>query len=202
MPLDQLSSFVGSEARARLLAHFAARPESRLHMRALERDTGIGKRSLQKELDRLVAMGLVRREHEGRRVVYVRAGYTPEWRAIEKLVATYGIPLLLRAALVAVPGVEAAFIFGSLARGDARPDSDVDLLVYGNGIPDEDFGRMLLDLGVVLEGRLDVKDYDQVRFEHDNDPRASFLPTALAGAKLWLIGSEANLPAVRLRRAA
>jgi len=67
MELDQLSAFVGSEARARLLAHFVARPESRLHVRALERDTGIGKRSLQKELARLVAMGLVRREHQGRR---------------------------------------------------------------------------------------------------------------------------------------
>jgi predicted nucleotidyltransferase len=202
MELDQLSPFLGSEARARLLAHFVARPESRLHVRALERDTGIGKRSLQAELRRLVEMGLVRREHEGRRVVYARSGYTPEWRAIERLVATYGIPLLLRAALVAVPGVEAAFIFGSLARGDARPDSDVDLLVYGNDIPDAELGGAYLDLGVVLERGLDVKDYDHERFEHDNDRRVSFLPTALAGPKVWLIGSERSLPQPRMRRAA
>ncbi len=202
MELDQLSGFLGSEARARLLAHFVARPESRLHVRALERDTGIGKRSLQKELARLVEMGLVRCEREGRRVLYVRSGYTPESRALEKLVATYAIPLLLRAALVAVPGVEAAFIFGSLARGDARPDSDIDLLVYGNDIPDEAFGSALLDLGIVLEGRLDVKDYDRARFEHDNDFRVSFLPTALAGPKVWLIGSDADLPRAELRKAA
>ena len=202
MELDQLSAFVGSEARARLLAHFVARPESRLHVRALERATGVGKRSLQGELARLVEMGLVRREREGRRVVYVRSGYTPEWRAIEKLVATYGIPLLLRAALMGVPGVEAAFIFGSLARGDARPDSDVDLLVYGEEIPDEEFGSALLELGIVLDGRLDVKEYDRARFEHDNDFRVSFLPTALAGPKVWLIGSDADLPRAPLRRAA
>jgi len=202
MELDQLSAFVGSEARARLLAHFVARPESRLHVRALERDTGIGKRSLQKELARLVEMGLVRREHEGRRVVYARSGYTPEWRAIEKLVATYGIPLLLRAGLAGVPGVEAAFIFGSLARGDARPDSDIDLLVYGNDVPDEELGGALLDMGVVLARRLDVKDYDRARFEHDNDYRVSFLPTALAGPRIWLVGDEARLPRERLRKAA
>lgn len=202
MELDQLSAFVGSEARARLLAHFVARPESRLHVRALERDTGIGKRSLQKELARLVEMGLVRREHEGRRVVYARSGYTPQWRAIEKLVATYGIPLLLRAGLAGVPGVEAAFIFGSLARGDARPDSDIDLLVYGDDIPDEELGGAFLDLGVVLDRRLDVKDYDRARFEHDNDYRVSFLPSALAGPRIWLIGDEARLPRERFRKAA
>ncbi|HSU14216.1 nucleotidyltransferase domain-containing protein [Longimicrobium sp.] len=198
MELDQLSAFVGSEARARLLAHFVARPESRLHVRALERDTGIGKRSLQKELARLVEMGLVRREHEGRRVVYVRSGYTPEWRAIEKLVATYGIPLLLRAGLAGVPGVEAAFIFGSLARGDARPDSDIDLLVYGEELGDSfDF----LYIFGLLDRKLDDKWIDRERFLRWNDPRVSFLPSALRAPKIWLIGSE-NLFPQRERMAA
>ena len=198
MDLDQLSGFVGSEARARLLAHFVALPESRLHMRALERDTGIGKRSLQKELARLVEMGLVRREREGRRVVYARSGYTTEWRSIEKLVATYGIPLLLRAALVGVPGVEAAFIFGSLARCDARPDSDVDLLVYGGELGDSfDF----LYVFGLLDRKLDDKWIDRERFIRWNDPRVSFLASALRGPKLWLIGSEDVFPR-RERRAA
>src|SRR5215213_3046362 len=86
MDLDQLSPFLGSEARARLLAHFVVHPESREHVRSLERHTGLGKRSLQVELARLETMGLVRREREGRRVLYVRSGYTPQWRAIESLV--------------------------------------------------------------------------------------------------------------------
>src|SRR4051794_38409398 len=99
MQLDQLSPILGSEARARLLAHFVANPESRHHVRALERLTGIGKRSLHAELARLHGMGLICREREGRRVVYARSGYSAEWNAIERLVGTYGIPLLLRAAL-------------------------------------------------------------------------------------------------------
>lgn len=188
--MDQLSPFLGSEARARLLAHFVARPESRLHVRALERDTGIGKRSLQAELSRLVEMDLVRREREGRRVVYVRTGFTREWLAIDRLVATYGIPLLLRAALVAVPGVEAAFIFGSLARGDARQDSDVDLLVYG----ETDASLDILYVFGLLARRVDDKWVDPDQFARWNDPRTSFLPAVLAGPKIWLIGNEDVLP--------
>lgn len=197
MHFDQLSPFLGSEARARLLAHFVARPDSRLHVRALERETGIGKRSLQAELRRLVEMGLVRREREGRRVVYVRTGFTREWLAIDRLVATYAIPLLLRAALVAVPGVEAAFIFGSLARGDARPDSDVDLLVYGNGIPSGAVSMALAPASFVLGRTIDLKLFDRDEFRRWNDPRVSFLPQALAGPKLWLVGSEVPFPDVR-----
>ncbi|MFL5537616.1 MAG: nucleotidyltransferase family protein [Longimicrobiaceae bacterium] len=194
MMLDQLSPFLGSEARARLLAHFVVHPESREHVRSLERHTGLGKRSLQAELARLEAMGLVRREREGRRVTYVRSGYTPQWRAIEALVGEYGIPLLLRDALADVPGIEAAFIFGSLARGDARPDSDVDLLIYG-GPTFDNLGRAKGDLAMVLDRRLDIKLYIEAsRFLEDSRPGVSFLPNALAGPKLWLIGSEVNLP--------
>ncbi len=37
----------------------------------------------------------------------------------------------------------AAVLFGSRARGDARPDSDWDLLVLAEGLPDRPFERLL-----------------------------------------------------------
>src|SRR5687767_6452077 len=127
--MDRLHDFLGSEARARLLAHFVVHPGGRDHVRGLERHTGLGKRSLQVELARLEAMGLVRRDVDGRRVVYRRVDDNRQWRAIESLVAEYAPGLVLRDALNDVPGIHAAFIFGSQARGDARPDSDIDLLI-------------------------------------------------------------------------
>ncbi|HEV7589017.1 MAG TPA: nucleotidyltransferase domain-containing protein [Longimicrobium sp.] len=195
MNLDQLSPFLGSEARARLLAHFVVHPESREHVRSLERHTGLGKRSLQAELARLEAMGLVRREREGRLVLYLRSGYTPQWRAIEALVGEYGIPLLLRDALADVQGIEAAFIFGSLARGDARPDSDVDVLIYGETIESKSLSAASRNIALSLDRCVDVKLYDDVSdFLTDSRPGAGFLPHALAGPKIWLIGSESALP--------
>ena len=97
-------------------------------------------------------------------------------------------------------GVSHAALFGSRARGDARPDSDVDLLIYG----DPDFrtlGHAMRDLALVLDRRLDVKTYDRARFVRDNRIGVSFLPAALAGPKLWLIGSQRYLP-VEERQAA
>lgn len=195
MSIDQLSAFLGSEARARLLAHFVVHPESREHVRSLQRHTGLGKRSLQAELARLESMGLVRLEREGRRVMVVRSGYTPQWRAIETLVGDYGIPLLFRDALADVPGIEAAFIFGSQARGDARADSDVDLLVYGRAMEGRKLSRAFGHIALVIDRPLDAKLYDDAeRFLADARPGASFLSRAMAGPKVWLIGSEARLP--------
>lgn len=200
--MDLFGGFVGSAARARLLAHFAVHPDRREHGRALARHTGLGKRSLQAELERLETMGLVRREVEGRRILYVRDSANPQWRAIDSLVGAYAPGLVLRDVLQDVPGVEAAFIFGSLARGDARPDSDIDLLVYGDSIRDGDLGGALLDASLVLDRSVDAKRYNRERFLRDAKPDASFLPRALAGPKLWLIGSPAALPTIEPRAAA
>jgi predicted nucleotidyltransferase len=192
--MDLFGGFIGSQARARLLAHFVVHPDRREHGRALERHTGIGKRSLQTELDRLQEMGLIRGEPQGRRMIYVRDGSNPQWRAIDSLVAAYAPADVLRDVLRDVPGVEAAFIFGSVARGDARPDSDIDLLVYGDALGEGDLGGALLDAALVLDRPVDAKRYDRARFLRDAAPEASFLPRALAGPKQWLIGSPEVLP--------
>lgn len=44
------------------------------------------------------------------------------------------LPALCHPALAGAAGVRAAFVFGSVARGKARPDSDVDIAVVGQGI--------------------------------------------------------------------
>ncbi len=194
--MDFLDSFMGSTARARLLAHFAVHPDRREHGRALARHTGVGKRSLQAELERLEAMGLVRRDVEGPHVIYSRDSANPQWRAIDSLVGAYAPALVLRDVLQDVPGIEAAFIFGSLARGDARPDSDIDLFIYGNSIRDGEVGGALLDAALLLDRSVDTKLYDRERFLRDAVPGASFLPRALAGPKHWLFGSPDVLPRV------
>ena len=197
--MDSLNAFLGSEARARLLAHFVVHPDARDHVRALERHTGLGKRSLQVELARLASMGLVRRETDGRRVVFARDLANPEWTAVESLVRAYAPGVVLRDALETVRGIEAAFVFGSAARGDARPDSDIDLLLYGERIDDQALGGALLDVALVLDRRIDVKRYDRARFLRDARPGASFLPAALAGPKWWVIGTEEALPLPKRR---
>lgn len=193
--VDRLAGFLGSEVRARLVVHFVVHPESRLGARALGRHIGApGKRSLQAELDRLVDLGLLTRERAGREVLVSRSPAREQWNALAVLVREYAPLTVLRDALADVPGVEAAFVFGSIARGDARPDSDVDLFVYGDDIPNRELGRATLEASMALDRSLDAKHYDSQNFRRDVQPGASFLPAVLRGPQIWIIGSSAALP--------
>jgi predicted nucleotidyltransferase len=190
-----LGSLLGSEVRARIVVHFVVHPRSRLSARELGRRAGVpGKRSLQIEVDRLAGLGLLRRDRVGRAVHISRDHSHAQWGALASLAQEYAPTLILREALAGVPGVEAAFVFGSYARGDARPDSDIDLFVYGDEIPEGAVGKALLDAALVLDRPVDAKRYDAPAFQRDARPGASFLPGALSGPKLWLVGSADRLP--------
>jgi predicted nucleotidyltransferase len=101
---------------------------------------------------------------------------------------------LLSDVLGKVPGIEAAFVFGSFATGTAREDSDIDVLVFGDRIQEDEFGEALRTLYMTLDRPLDVKRYDSRGFVRDLREGSSFLRGALEGAQSWLVGSREALP--------
>ncbi len=64
----------------------------------------------------------------------------------------------IRAYLATQP-VERAYLFGSCARGEERPDSDVDLLVTytdSDSLSLMDISRMMVQLGKQINSRVDI----------------------------------------------
>jgi predicted nucleotidyltransferase len=184
-----LHATFASPAMARLLLFFAVHPDAPLHIRELFRRTGLGMASLQKELGRFERLGLIRRRTDGRRVVYRLDLESERWRAMRPLLRKLAAPSeVLREAFTGVPGVEAAFVFGSQARGDMRPDSDVDLFL----VADEQGKRAVRDAlseAESLMGRdVDVVTYSpeglQARLRSSN----AFLDRVKREPKQWVAG--------------
>jgi predicted nucleotidyltransferase len=127
-----------SRTRQRILALLYDRPERRAHLRAISRAVGVSVGTTARELQRLVEAGLVTRSSEGRQVYFQASAESPLFDAVRTIVRrTVGAPDVLRRHLDGLPGVQRAVVFGSYARGDTTPASDVDLLIVGRPDPDE-----------------------------------------------------------------
>lgn len=191
---DPLSTALASGAMARLVRYFAVNPESRPHVRALERAAGLGPRSLQTELDRLTSLGVLIREEQGARVRYRLDESHPVWPHLRQLVRHLSRPAdVLPFALAEVPGIDAAFIFGSHARGLARPDSDVDLFVVGDAVNEAELLRHTLEAGVLLDREVNVVTVGRAELAERLAAGRRFFREAVDGAKQWIVGSPAAL---------
>lgn len=192
---DALSATLASGALARVLIDFAVHPEDASHGRAIQQRTGLTPRSLQTELARLEALGVISRRAEGRLVRYELVEGNPRWRALRALIRELADPVdVVRNALADVPGIGAAFVFGSFARGDTREDSDVDVFIIDDGIPHDQRARRTIDAEILLGREVSVVEMTRDELAGRIETGSSFIRNVLSGPKVWLVGSEIDLP--------
>lgn len=128
----QMVEIFGSGVRFRALRALFAEPGRGFGQRELAAEAGIDPGGVAKLLKRWVASGLVtRRQQDG--LPRYHASADP---ALAPLVALMqqdsALVSTLKDSLAPVPGVAVALVFGSVARGEAGADSDVDVLVLGS----------------------------------------------------------------------
>jgi uncharacterized protein len=121
------------QVRAELLRLLFADGSRELHLRELVRQSGLTLGTVQTEMEKLLSAGLLLDRRDGNRR-YVRANAAhPLFSDLHNLVLkTSGLRDVLAEALTGLDGVRVALVFGSVAAGTAKPDSDVDLLVVGD----------------------------------------------------------------------
>jgi predicted nucleotidyltransferase len=192
---DPLAQILASSALAHLILYFILYPDAAPHFRLLQRVTGISSRSLQHELARLEQVRMIRREREGR-LVRLHVTNHPRWTVFRDMVREFALPEeVLRVAVANVPGIQAAFIFGSCARGDMHAESDIDVFALGDTLRDREIrvelARGTLEASMLLNREVNVARYtpDRLRAQRDG----GFLSAVLAGPKRWLVGDETVL---------
>lgn len=132
-----LVPFLRSDAQARLLADLLLHSGREASVSQLAVVAGIAQPNAGREVDRLVAAGILRERREGRsRLVSVNPEnpYVPPLTEI--LARSYGPVRVIADALVDVPGIVHALVFGSYAaryRGlPGGAPQDIDVLVVGD----------------------------------------------------------------------
>jgi len=177
-------------------------PTVGLHVREIARRTGFSAPTVARELRMLEAVGVVTSEAIGRQVSYranpACAIYT-ELKSIA--VKTWGLRGRVGAAISSLEGIEAAFIYGSFAAGEAHPTSDVDVIVIGTvdyAVLSEAMSRVSKDVGRSVNAKL----YRAGEWARKLAENNHFLAAVTSGPKLFLAGTEEVLSAIGESRAA
>ena len=129
--MTDLVDIVSSRVKAEILRLLFGLNLPELHLRELVRQSGLSLGTVQQELRRLTRIGLVLARRDGNRVCYKANTRHPLFPEIKSIVTkTDGLAGLLSQALEDKE-IAAAFVFGSVARGEAAPESDIDLMIIG-----------------------------------------------------------------------
>jgi predicted nucleotidyltransferase len=121
-------------ARRRILALLFGHSDEAYHLRQIVRETGLSPGGVHRELGQLAEAGIVTRRQRGRQVYFQANPESPIFEELKGLLLkTAGVADVLREALASLAArIEVAFVYGSVARGDERRASDVDVMVIGN----------------------------------------------------------------------
>lgn len=151
-PQRVLANLLFGAYRHRVLSLLMLRPGDRFHVRMIARLTGVPAGSLHRELRQLAEAGLLLAERSGNQVLYSANEGSPVFHELASMLdKTAGTPPTLHehaaeytvepsgrlheidlqalAEICRKHKVKKLSLFGSAARGELRPDSDVDLLV-------------------------------------------------------------------------
>ncbi len=186
-----LAHFLLGQTRSSVLGALLLRPESALHVRELARLTGASPGSLHRELRALADQGLLLREEVGRQVYYRANLQCPVFEGLAGLLRkTAGMADIIRDALVPLaPGIQRAFVYGSMAQGKEHAHSDVDVMIVG----DVGFADAVLALSPAqarLRREINPTVLSATEFTKKLRQRSSFVAQVWDGPKLWLIGHE------------
>ncbi len=171
--------------------------------RQIVRTTGFGLGPVQRELKQLTESGIIQRTVRGRQVYFQANLDSPIFPELKSLIAkTAGIGDTLRAALAPIAGqLKVAFIYGSIARGEEGPRSDIDLLIIG----DVAFADVVVNLQAAqkLLGReIFPTVYPPDEFKAKMRAKHHFLTSVFKGPKIYLIGDENELRRLAPKRLA
>lgn len=188
--------------RQRVLALLFGRPDQRFYVSEIARRAGGAVGQVQRELERLTNSGLILREPEAKEVYFRANTRSSIYHELVALTAkTFGIADLLRDALAPLhERIDIAFIYGSVARGEQRATSDVDVLVVGS-ILLSDLDPALTRAEAALGRAISPTLLDRKSLRRLVEDQDHFIKSVLAGPKIFLVGDPAKLKSLHEARA-
>jgi len=189
-----LASLLLGSYRQKVLALLLLHPEQHYHVREIARLTGTSAGTLHKELARLAQAGVLIRDEVGNQVRYGANRQCPIFPELAGILGkTAGLADVLKEALADLSGrIALALVFGSVARGEEGPRSDVDVLLVGE-IGFAEVVRALHEAQARIGREINPVVLSPAEFRQKASGGDAFLVEVLGNKKLYLMGDEHDL---------
>lgn len=180
--------------RRQILALLLMHPEQSFHVREIARITGKPAGTLYRELSALAEAGLLIRSPFGNQVHYRANPACPIYEELRGILRkTFGVADVLRDALDPVADrIDVAFVYGSVARGEERAASDVDVMIIGK-LKFSDAVLALSSAEETLRREVNPHVYSTREFGKKFADREPYLIRATEGPKIFLRGDDDDL---------
>lgn len=198
--MNELGDTLFNKTQQRVLGLLYSQPDRSFYTKEILRLTGMGVFTIKRELDRMVASGILTLKKVGNQHHYQANRECPIFADLRNIVLkTFGMTEILRSALAPLDDqIQLAFVYGSLARGADSKKSDVDLMVIAeHELPYSDVMNHLLPLEQSLMRTINPTIYNFAEFETKLKGGNNFLEKTLDRPKLWIKGSEDDIAAIR-----
>jgi len=190
-----LGSALFTESQSKLYVWLFGQPERAFHLNELRRLTGLGSASLQRELKRLEASGLIDAQAVGNLRRFQANPHSPVYAELLALTrkALGMVPLLREALQPLQPDLLSAWIYGSVAKQTDTARSDIDVMVIGTDLLLSQVLSCLEPAEAVLGRKINPSCYTPEEFERRRAEPDSFVNRVLSHPLLPLIG-DAHRP--------
>lgn len=188
--MNLLTQILSSQVRAEIFRLLFNGDEISIHLRDLQRQSGLSIGTIQKEIAHLKQLDLVTSERDGNRLYYTANKEHPLYKEICRLVEkTSGIVERLKETLSSVKGIECAFIFGSYAKGEEKSHSDIDLIIVGN-VGLRTLSSVFKNLTERTQREINPHIYSMKSWTEKMKKNDHFIKSVLSDKKVFLIGDE------------
>ncbi len=190
-----LAEILSSRVRSEIFRLLFGVSERQLHIREMERRTGLSVATVRQELQKLLRLQLVEAERSGNRLYYRANKGHPLYTDIRNIVLkTSGMVDILREVLDK-EGVKIAYVFGSMASNQEGATSDVDLMVIGD-VGLRTLSGWLSGVSEQIGREINPHVMNRAEFRKREQSRDHFITRVLESEKLFIKGSEHDLEAM------
>ncbi|MBN1859014.1 nucleotidyltransferase domain-containing protein [Candidatus Bipolaricaulota bacterium] len=191
MPTTRLIDALLPHGRTAVLLALADAGNEGIHLREVARRAGLNSKTVMRELHALREAGILVSREVGRQVIYRLNPDCPIYEDVRSILRkTVGISGVLRSALAPLmEQIEQAYVYGSHAHGEDRPDSDIDLMVVGT-VTLRELSSPLREAGRTLHRVVSPTLYTPEAYARELEAGDSFVARVHIGKRLNLIGGE------------